>query len=84
MQRVAARAVRRALRARLRGKVLHAPGTGVGPLLSALSLSTKETSRAAFKKKHGVSECQEALEMWEDKERWDARQLNYDARLCRL
>ena len=27
----------------------------------------KRNERAAFEKKHGMSECQEALEVWEDK-----------------
>ena len=43
----------------------------------------RRNERAAFEKKHGMSECQEALEVWEDKERWDAKNLNYYARLCR-
>ena len=54
----------------------------------------KRSERAAFEKKHGMSKymykklqkkkaLEKALKMWEDKERWDAKNLNYYARLCR-
>ena len=50
----------------------------------------KRRQRAAFKKKHGMSKYkynklqrQKNLAMWEDKERWDAKNLDYYARLCR-
>ena len=50
----------------------------------------RRNERAAFEKKHGMSKYmykklqkKKALEMWEDKERWDAKNLDYYARLCR-